>query len=247
MKRNIFLIFAYIMHIVFFTMCKPSSQQTPNEHLFTSDTIKTKQTIIYFGDPMCSWCYGLSPELKKLRDTLGDSVHWKLVNGGLRPFNDQTMEDLQPFLDEHWAEVSERSGQPFTHTILRDHTFVYDTEPSCRAVITVNQLKPGFEFDYFAKIQKAFYIKNKHINKGQVLAELAVEYGINQDEFLDYFTSDEAKDATKQQFAYSNKMGVTGFPSMMIEIEGTYHWLLNGHSTADEMLKRISALQLQHD
>ena len=45
-----------------------------------------KQEIIYVGDPMCSWCWGISPDLIKLRDHYRESqVAFRIVLGGLRP------------------------------------------------------------------------------------------------------------------------------------------------------------------
>ena len=44
-----------------------------------------KATLIYFGDPMCSWCYGFSDELNDALNLLSDQVDFELVMGGLRP------------------------------------------------------------------------------------------------------------------------------------------------------------------
>jgi putative protein-disulfide isomerase len=58
-------------------------------------------TIIYIGDPMCSWCYGFAPEITKVKEALPD-YEFKVVLGGLRPQGTETMADLGDFLEHHW-------------------------------------------------------------------------------------------------------------------------------------------------
>jgi putative protein-disulfide isomerase len=42
--------------------------------------------LLYFADPLCSWCYGFGPELARLLAAHADAT-LELVMGGLRPFN----------------------------------------------------------------------------------------------------------------------------------------------------------------
>jgi len=50
-----------------------------------------KTTLIYVGDPMCSWCYGFGNEISTVISTLGDRVEVEAVMGGLRPYNTETI------------------------------------------------------------------------------------------------------------------------------------------------------------
>ena len=125
---------------------------------------QTKAKLIYVGDPMCSWCYGIADELTKTVESLGADTDLQLIMGGLRPYNTETMKDLGDFLKEHWDHVNQASGQPFNYGILQDHSFVYDTEPPSRAVLVVRKLKPEQELAFFKSIQTAFYKDNKNTN-----------------------------------------------------------------------------------
>ncbi|MEJ6694109.1 MAG: hypothetical protein QNL00_10970, partial [Saprospiraceae bacterium] len=64
-----------------------------------------KPTLIYVGDPMCSWCYGFSHEIEDAITELGEEIQLEVVMGGLRPYNTQTMADLKDFLSDHWKHV----------------------------------------------------------------------------------------------------------------------------------------------
>ncbi len=41
--------------------------------------------LIYFSDPMCSWCYGFSPVIDDIRRAFGRALPIRVVMGGLRP------------------------------------------------------------------------------------------------------------------------------------------------------------------
>ena len=47
--------------------------------------------LIYFSDPMCSWCYGFSPVIEEIRRAYGRALPVRLVMGGLRPGNEKAM------------------------------------------------------------------------------------------------------------------------------------------------------------
>ena len=115
-----------------------------------------KTTIIYIGDPMCSWCYGFAPEITKVKEQY-KQLDFKLILGGLRPGGTEKIQGMDMFLRHHWKEVNKKSGQPFSYEILKQKDFVYDTEPACRAVVVARELKPGIELDFFRAIQTQNY------------------------------------------------------------------------------------------
>ena len=47
-----------------------------------ADRVETDR-IIYIGDPMCSWCWGIAPELDRLQ--AWTTLPFDVVVGGLRP------------------------------------------------------------------------------------------------------------------------------------------------------------------
>ena len=40
-----------------------------------------KPTLIYIGDPMCSWCYGFGHEIEDVITELGENVQLEMVMG----------------------------------------------------------------------------------------------------------------------------------------------------------------------
>lgn len=201
-----------------------------------------KATLMYVGDPMCSWCYGFVPEIAKAKETLGEQVDFQLVMGGLRPYNTETMADLESFLEEHWTDVEKRSGQKFNHAILKDHSFVYDTEPASRAVVTIRNLKPTAEFSFFKEVQKAFYADNKNIHDVNIYLPLCDKYQVDKEAFRKAFQSQQMKDATRDDFKLSGALGIRGFPSLVLKKGEEYFLITNGYTTSDIVINAVKTI-----
>lgn len=209
---------------------------------FMSCTAQDKPTLIYIGDPMCSWCYGFTPELSEAAELLENKVELKVLMGGLRPYNTEHISIMKNFLKEHWEQVNEASSQPFNYTILDDPEFIYDTEPPSRAVLVVRHLQPESELDFFKDVQKMFYVKNTHTNIAKNYHYLLDKYGINKDAFDTAFHSEDMKVLTKQDFIESQELGVRGFPSMVLLKDGNYTLISNGYTQAADVVRRVTKI-----
>lgn len=197
-----------------------------------------KDTIFYVGDPMCSWCYGFTPELDMVKTNFPD-VPLKIIVGGLRANGTETFSELKSFLTGHWKEVHDRTLQPFSYKILENKELIYNTEPACRSVVVVRILSPESEYKYFKLLQQAFYNKNQDPTSLQTFKELAKSLGIDEAKFEIKFHSAEIIHETSKDFKLAISMGVRGFPSVIVMKNGKLHRVSNGYITGQEMIKKL--------
>lgn len=203
-------------------------------------------SVIYIADPMCSWCYGFGPELSALLDGLpGLPLH--IVLGGLRAHNKQVMDEkLKTMLLTHWAHVHQRTGLPFATDALSRPDFIYDTEPACRAVVAARMLAPTTALTVFHAIQHAFYTEAQDITQGKVLAHIAstalAQAGVPVDpeKFLETWASAAAVDATQADFVQTQRWGIHGFPTLILERDGQLDLVTSGYLP---MQKLVEAMQ----
>ena len=128
--------------------------------------------LIYFADPMCSWCYGFSPVITQIRRTFGRALPIQLVMGGLRPGNDKpTTEQAKTELKIHWEHVHEATGLPFDDAVLDRPGFLYDTDPAARAVVRVRREDGEKAVQFLARLHHAFYAEGLDVTKAEVLAD----------------------------------------------------------------------------
>ena len=142
-------------------VCTPTTDQNTTEEATKQKESKNK--LIYFGDPMCSWCWGIAGHLQKLKEEFSGELDFQVVLGGLRPGGgDLWNDEMKGFLREHWEHVETASGQPFNYNLLERDEFNYDTEPPSRAVRVIRDLAADKEFEFFKAIQGSFYAENNN-------------------------------------------------------------------------------------
>lgn len=197
----------------------------------------------YFADPLCSWCYGFGPELAKLLAARpGTPV--TLVMGGLRPFNRERMSPaFRTMLREHWHHVSTASGLPFSQAVLDRDDFVYDTEPACRAVVTARQLFPAQALPMLKSIQAAFYRDGRDATQPAVLADIAAENGYDRATFLAAMESEPMRLATRADFAATQSLGVSGFPTVAASRGEQLYLVTSGYVTHDVLEYRLVEIE----
>jgi putative protein-disulfide isomerase len=171
--------------------------------------------LIYFSDPMCSWCYGFTTVTAEIRKTFGMALPIRVAMGGLFPGTETplTPERRATILD-HWTHVRDAAGVPFDERVLADG-FVYDTDPAARAVVVVRREGEELALTYLGRAQRAFYAERRDVTNPEVLADLAEEVGVDRLSFLEQWASDEAKQETWRDYAISQRAGVTGFPTLV--------------------------------
>ena len=193
--------------------------------------------LLYFADPMCSWCWGFSPVIQFIQQTFEAEIPLQLVLGGLAPTPDsRTMDkETKQTIREHWQHVREMSDQAFNFDFFDRQDFTYCTEPACRAVVTARSLKPDSALPFLELLQRRFYAQNLDITQTSVLSELAAELGFTPDEFTTVFESQEAIDATQRDFLLSRQLKVSGFPTL-IAVEGKTGMVITAGYQAKEQV-----------
>jgi putative protein-disulfide isomerase len=201
-----------------------------------------QRILWYFADPMCSWCWGFAPVISAIQDGYQDRLQFVLVMGGLRP---GTIEPVTPqFRAEilhHWQEVQSCSGQPFKIEGALPDGFIYDTEPPCRAVVTVEELKSEAKFAYFKSVQAAFYAEQQDVTQPDLLAALAEQQGVDKQLFLQHFETEAVREKTLAHFDQTARAGIRGFPTAVLQDDSGFTLLTHGYAPLAEVTPKIDA------
>ena len=172
--------------------------------------------LIYFADPMCSWCWGFAPVIVAIQAHFGDRLPIRLVLGGLRPGTTDSLDAARrDSLSTHWQHVHEASGQPFNAAVLQRPGFIYDTDPPCRAVAVIRRQGMGPALHALHALQEAFYAQDRDITQPDELCDVAAAMGFDAVAFRGALQSEEIRLETWQDYAISQRTGVTGFPTLI--------------------------------
>ena len=200
---------------------------------------------------MCSWCYGFGVPLQALMQNL-PNVPLNLVVGGLRAYNKEVMSDnLKATIHQHWEAVKKRSSKPFGTGQFERAGYIYDTEPACRAVVTIRNLAPSHTLVMYHAVQHAFYALGHDVTQTQVLADIwqsiqtlqaeknPAQTLLSREEFILAFESDKMRMLTHVDFEQVQQWGIQGFPALIAVHGDQGHLIANGYTEANELLAKV--------
>jgi protein-disulfide isomerase-like protein with CxxC motif len=195
--------------------------------------------ILAFTDPVCTWCWGSEPVLRKLEAVYGDQIRIRYVMGGLveniRNFYDSANniggdpEQVNGQVARHWLEASERHGMPVRTDGFRlfsaDVLSTYPQNIAFKAVeLTDADKAPAF----LRRVREASAAEARETGRTEVLVELATEVGINLETLLQHLNDGSAEEAFRKDLSFTRQYAVRGFPTFLLRYEGR-ELLLRGY------------------
>jgi len=199
----------------------------------------------YIHDPMCSWCWAFRPVWDALRRQLPDAVEVKYLLGGLAPDSDAPMSAAtQAMIRRHWQTIEKRvPGSRFNDDFWTLCSPRRSTYPACRAVIAAAKQNPSLEDAMILSIQQAYYLQARNPSDDDVLIELASTLSLDSGRFRTDLNSAETQAELLSEIHTSRNMGVTGFPALVLEVNGLYRHIRIDYNDAAVMLQQLTAGQ----
>lgn len=209
--------------------------------------METALRLIYLQDTLCGWCYGFSPQVRKLQEHYQDDVPVEVVAGGMiRGSRVGTIADVAPYIRSAYRRVEEttgiRFGEPFLANLHAEASLVLDSVIPARAIVTAKRIAQHHVLDIAHDLQAAIYRDGLDITNNETYREVVNRYGIDAETFLQVMSSDEVSAGVEEEFSFTEALGVTGFPTV-IALSGYEGWMVaQGFDTADNMISRINAV-----
>jgi putative protein-disulfide isomerase len=179
--------------------------------------------LLYFANPMCSWCWGFAPVIGHLAQRHANHTRVTLALGALGRGQESMRPQDKASVRGHWEHVAELTGQPFDFAFFDRERFVYDTEPACRAVATVRAARPDLALPYLHALQRAFYAENRDVTAADELRRAAESVGCDGEAFEMAFAAPQTRAAVAEEFGQTARLGVTGYPTLLTLAGGRAH------------------------
>jgi putative protein-disulfide isomerase len=197
--------------------------------------------LIYVGDPMCSWCWGFAPVLDELESHYETSL--ATIVGGLRPGDaaQPLDERLRGFLSHEWQRIAATTGQPFSEASLQREAWIYDTELPAIAVTTMREHEPASTLTFFSRLQRAFYAEGTDITDLSAYHDLVDGFGVDPVAFVAEIGTAEARQRAWADFASARRLGVGGFPTLLLRIGEEMAVVTRGYMPFEQIEPPLSA------
>jgi len=202
-------------------LCDPAEGicEIPDSSTTTNiDTIATIKTIklVYFTDPICSSCWGIEPQLRKLKLEYGQHIEIEYRMGGLLPdwtYNNGGISKPSD-VAHHWDEVSLYYDMPIDGDVWLQDPLSSSYPPSI--AFKAAQLQSEEKAVLFMRaIREMVFLKKKNIAKWEHLEQAAISVGLNAQQFkTDY--EGRAKALFEADLQLSRQYGVRGFPTIFV-------------------------------
>lgn len=182
--------------------------------------------IVYFTDPICSSCWGIEPQLRKMKLEYGADIRVSYHMGGLLPDWSYNSGGISKPSDvaHHWDEVSRYYDMPIDGDVWLEDPLPSSYPPSI--AFKAAQLQDEYKaIAFLRRIREMVFLEKKNITKWEHLAQAALQTGLDTNRFkADY--AQEAETLFKADLDLARKSGVRGFPTLLI----------NGQTGKQEML-----------
>ncbi|HRI29684.1 MAG TPA: DsbA family protein, partial [Chitinophagales bacterium] len=228
-------IFILLPMLLLFTHCQA---QTTTTH-----TMK----LIYIYDALCGWCYGFSPTIQRFAQEHQSTFAVQVVSGGMVTGSRiAPISSIAAYIEGAYQTVERTTGikfgEPFLKKTLKEGTAVFTSIPPALALSAFKELKPDETLAFAAQIQKAIYYHGMEPADTAAYGKLAADFGLNSEEFISQMQTAATLHAAEQDFALSDALGVTGFPSVFVEYAGKYYPLASGAVSFETLEKQFQQL-----
>ncbi len=202
-------------------MCDPESGiceiPAPKTNAADSSLVKSNQKpvkIIYYTDPICSSCWGIEPQLRKLKLEYGNNIEVEYRMGGLLPDWSYNSGGISKPADvaHHWDEVSVYYDMPIDGNVWLEDPLASSYPPSI--AFKAAQMQDNEKAVLFLReIREMVFLQKKNITKWEHLELAARKVGLNTVKFkTDY--EGKAKELFEEDLKLGRELGVRGFPTL---------------------------------
>lgn len=173
--------------------------------------------LVYFTDPICSSCWGIEPQLRKLKLEYGNMLDIEYHMGGLLPDWSYNSGGISKPSDvaHHWDEVSVYYDMPIDGDVWLEDPLNSSYPPSIAFKAAEMQDKDK-AIDFLRILREMVFLKKENIAKWEYIAIAAEEAGLDVIRLKTDFEGD-AKNFFEDDLKLARDYGVRGFPTIFIQ------------------------------
>lgn len=218
------------------------TQPSLEQHL---DNPKKAVKLLYFTDPICSSCWGIEPQLRKLKQEYGVYFDIEYRMGGLlKSWSEYGGSDVNgpASVAQHWEEAGAYYQMPIDGDVW-NHDPLHSSYPPAIA-FKAAQLQGNYSADRFLRrIKEMVFMEKKNITRIEHLLQAAKDAGLDVKQFeIDY--EQKATLLFEQDLLLAKEWGVRGFPTIYFIDEDDNRFKVYGskpyHMYEQALLKLIS-------
>lgn len=171
--------------------------------------------VIYFTDPICSSCWGIEPQLRKLKQEYGNSIEVEYRMGGLLPDWSYNSGGISKPSDvtSHWDEASRYYDMPIDGDVWLEDPLNSSYPPSI-AFKAAQMQDEQKAIQFLRDIREMVFLEKKNICKIEHIVAAGKKAGLDTEQLKADINNGKAKALFEDDLKLAREMGVRGFPTM---------------------------------
>ncbi len=195
-------------------MCETTNAKVDSAAQSNIQSKERDLKLIYYTDPICSSCWGIEPQLSKLKLEYGNAIEIEYKMGGLLPDWSYNSGGIGKPSDvaSHWDEVSVHYDMPIDGDLWLEDPLESSYPPSI-AFKAAQMQDEGKALLFMRDIREMVFLKKKNIAKWEHLATAAKKVGLDVEQLKTDFEGN-AKTLFEEDLKLGKELGVRGFPTI---------------------------------
>jgi len=210
--------------------------------LHQEQAVQKPSTVVYFTDPICSACWGIEPQLRKLKLEYGHLIHIEYHMGGLLKDWSYNSGGISKPSDvaHHWDEMSHHYQMPIDGDVWLEDP-LHSSYPPSIAFKAAQLQDEEKAIDFLRVLREMVFLEKKNITKWMHIADAANQVGLDAEQLqLDY--ENDAESNFYADLTLSRSSGVRGFPTLFVVNQSGQQQLIYGARTYSSFEQIIETL-----
>lgn len=194
--------------------------------------------LIYVWDAICGWCYGFESVLTKFVQNHPE-LELKMVSGGLI-----TGDRIKPIREYSYiknsnAQISQIYGVEFSdayNAMLDEGSTVLNSNQPGLVFSVLREVVPSEKWvDIGWDMQKLMYLEGKSLSNFDAYKAIFEKYGIATKIIEKIRANWNDTTIPENDFNQARELGVSSYPTLLIEHDGKYFDIRTGTETLEEL------------
>lgn len=206
--------------------------------------------LIYCYDAYCGWCYGFSKVITRIHNEYKGWLDFEVFSGGMiLPEAPRHFAPMAGYIQGAYQRVEELTGIKFGedflwHVFNPNETDWYpSSEMPAIALCIFKEYHPDKAVEMAADLQYALNFEGRDLTDKEAYRHLLANYAIPEEAFYEKLRSEAYKEKAYYEFALVKQLQVTGFPSVLLQVdEGKFYLLAQGFTPYEDLKQRLDSV-----
>lgn len=206
-----------------------------------------KPMLYYVYDPLCGWCYGFSPVIQKVQKEYQTQLSIRVISGGMvRESRVAPLSTIAPYIQGAYKDVEKLSGvkfgAPYLDVLFGKGDRIMDSHPPSIIHTYLSEQFPERSTEISSCIQNLIYQDGLDPSSSTFRHALADRLKTDVKALESAFKSGEFDQKTKEGYLLCEKLGITGYPAVVMYKNNTWYLVSKGWTDFESISGTIHSI-----